>query len=219
LDGSSKRSFELIRKGANFEKTIENIRRISSLIKKYQLTFDECWINCVIQEENHREINDLVCLVSNLGFNALNFKLMNTNYDRGDGKLEDSNILVKERMVQHIYEDMEYISDQIEQAKELGNRLGVQVFFEQDIERDFSYYSCGISRKVFITYDGWVTPCCLRPDHEVFNFGNILNQDYKTLFGADRYHRFARSLVRDTPPVVCIRCPSLETKNKRIDNS
>jgi MoaA/NifB/PqqE/SkfB family radical SAM enzyme/spore coat polysaccharide biosynthesis protein SpsF (cytidylyltransferase family) len=218
LDGASKRSFDIIRKNDNFEKTLENIRNISSLIKQNQLIFDEIGITCVIQEANHMEIKEMVCLISNLGFKAINFKLMNTNYDRGGRQLEDANLLVKERMMDHLYEDMTYISDQISQAEELGNRLGVQVYYEKDIGSNFSYHSCSLSQKAFITYDGWVTPCCFRLDPEVFNFGNILNQDYNSVFGSDRHRKFVHSLLKDEPPVLCLRCPALEIKNKRIHN-
>ncbi|MCP5052342.1 MAG: radical SAM protein, partial [bacterium] len=95
LDGASKQTFEKIRRNGNFAQTLENIRQITGIIKKKHLKLDEYWINFVIQEDNYLEMIDMVKLAADLEVPALNFKLMNTNYDRGTSQLAPSGQTVK----------------------------------------------------------------------------------------------------------------------------
>ncbi len=149
--------------------------------------------------------------VAELGGKALNFKLLNTNYDRGGDTLDINNLLVKDRMEKTNFQDIDWVLSEIDKAKILGGKLGIAVYLEEDIDYDFSYKKCGLSQKVFITHDGWVTPCCLRPDPSVFNFGNILEQSYEEIFASKKYQDFVLSLIEEKPQGVCLRCPSLET--------
>jgi molybdenum cofactor biosynthesis enzyme MoaA len=214
LDGASKQTFEKIRRKGDFDQTLENIRQIMGIIKKKHLKLDESWINFVIQAANYHEISDMVKLTARLGLPALNFKLMNTNYDRGTRDLNRSGRTVKNRMETNLFDDKESIDRSIREAVQSGNRYRVKVFFQQDINKDFSFINCGLSQKVFITFDGYITPCCLRTEPGIFNFGNILTDDYGQVFGSEKYLGFIHGLTGGRPPALCTRCPSLETLRK-----
>ncbi|HEB41896.1 MAG TPA: hypothetical protein ENI08_02670 [Candidatus Dependentiae bacterium] len=42
----------------------------------------------------------------------------------------------------------------------------------------------------FITVDGYVTPCCVRPDPMVFNFGNIFQKSFREIWNSNKYKKF-----------------------------
>ncbi len=214
LDGATAQSFESIRLKGDFNLVCKNIKQIIKVINNNSFLLDEFWVNCVIQFDNHTEIKLMVEKVSELGVKALNFKLLNTNYDRGGDVLDANNLLVRDRMAKSNYKDINWILSEVNEAKELGKKLDVDVFLERDIDYDFSYHKCGLSQKIFITHDGWVTPCCLRPDSSVYNFGNLLNQTYDEIFASQKYNNFVLSLIEEKPKDICLRCPSFETVNK-----
>ena len=211
LDGATAKSFEAVRLKGDFNLVCNNIKQITRVISEQNINLDNFWINCVIQNENHQEIKLMVEKVSELGGKAINFKLLNTNYDRGGSVLDVNNLMIKDRMDKNNFNDINWILSEIKEAKILGGKLGVDVYLEQDIDYDFSYHKCGLSQKAFITHDGWVTPCCLRPDPSVYNFGNILQQSYEEIFASQKYQDFVISLIEEKPQAICLRCPSLET--------
>ena len=60
---------------------------------------------------------------------------------------------------------------------------------------------------VFITFDGYVTPCCMRMDPDVCNFGNLFHQSFEEIRQGDKYSCFLKSFERGHCPEICKECP------------
>ncbi len=215
MDGATKDTYEKIRVGGDFSVVKENVRNIMSFINEEDLTFDEFWINYVVQQSNYRELVDMVKLLAELGVPAVNFKLMNSNFDRGDSNRSLNSEIIKENIEDNMFFDRKYMEKSLNEAESTGRELGVRVWYEQDIDPDFSYRKCAMDKKVFITWDGQVTPCCLRTVPEVLNFGNIAESSYEEVFGSIKYRSFINRLYEEMPHTICCNCPALETLEKR----
>ncbi|NMB92560.1 MAG: hypothetical protein GYA31_03000, partial [Parcubacteria group bacterium] len=61
---------------------------------------------------------------------------------------------------------------------------------------------------IFITVDGFITPCCIRMNPEVFNFGNIYQDDFNTIWNGEKYKKFRKSMIRNLPNNICDNCPN-----------
>ena len=75
-------------------------------------------------------------------------QLLNTNYDRGGDILDINNLLVKDRMEKTNFQNIDWILSEIDKAKELGKKLGGDVYLEEDIDYDFSYKKSPIKNVV-----------------------------------------------------------------------
>jgi Predicted Fe-S oxidoreductases len=81
-------------------------------------------------------------------------------------------------------------------ARALGKRLGMKVFFSKRHKT-----SCKIMRyALFITWDGYLTPCCFLPNH---HFGNVLDTDLNDILRSKEYKNFVKSMASDD---ICKRC-------------
>jgi len=81
-------------------------------------------------------------------------------------------------------------------ARALGKRLGMKVFFSKRHETP-----CKVIRySLFISWDGYLTPCCFRPN---YHFGNVLDTDLNDILRSERYKNFVKNMVKDE---ICRRC-------------
>lgn len=62
--------------------------------------------------------------------------------------------------------------------------------------------------KTFITVDGYVTPCCIRMDPTVLNFGNIFTKDnFDNIWNGKKMKKFRKKRLEDSYVPVCENCP------------
>jgi len=58
----------------------------------------------------------------------------------------------------------------------------------------------------YITWEGYVTPCCMLPSSDQINFGNVLEKSFKKIWNNLKYQKFRRKISRGVPEV-CRGCP------------
>lgn len=58
-------------------------------------------------------------------------------------------------------------------------------------------------RTVFVDVDGWVRPCCVA---EHIGMGNIMEQDFRTIWNNEHYRRLRKHLNSPNPPSFCRTC-------------
>ncbi|MCM8819213.1 MAG: SPASM domain-containing protein [Candidatus Omnitrophica bacterium] len=62
--------------------------------------------------------------------------------------------------------------------------------------------------RAFITVDGFVTPCCIRMDPDVINFGNIFDTSFESIWNSQKYKNFRKTMVKTSLfNPVCDQCP------------
>ena len=60
----------------------------------------------------------------------------------------------------------------------------------------------------FITAEGYITPCCLRPDPNVMNFGNINEKSFKEIWNSEKYVEFRKNMAEGRANPICDNCPN-----------
>lgn len=59
----------------------------------------------------------------------------------------------------------------------------------------------------YVTYDGYVTPCCVRPNRQVFHFGNVAASAFAEVWNGAAARAFRNTHLQKTPNPICDRCP------------
>lgn len=80
-------------------------------------------------------------------------------------------------------------------------RLGLQDFSPRKSNCYWMFESA------YVTFDGYVTPCCVRPNRHVFNFGNVASASFEEVWNGAAAREFRNTHVKKTPNPVCDRCP------------
>jgi len=183
---------------------IDNLKRFSAAARRADLRFTICM---VIMNENVAEIPAYVRLAQEVGAGEAYFG--EQNYD-GAGDRRDELRLREPQLVRRMLED----------ARELGRRLGVRVGHSKRDPgiwgRKNAFLPCKYLWKMpYVSWDGYLLPCCARPFPGVFNFGNILDpsgdkkKPLRELWFSDPYNALRRSVARGQDNGLCDGCQHL----------
>ena len=89
----------------------------------------------------------------------------------------------------------------------LGSGGRKSVYTEEDLQLHADPRLCQmIFRSCFITVDGYVTTCACSPDPRKLNFGNILEQDFNTIWNSPKYVALRKARLEGKIPEYCKMC-------------
>jgi MoaA/NifB/PqqE/SkfB family radical SAM enzyme len=204
LDGASRETYQLIRKGAQFEEIINNIKRLvkqrEQLKKKDSL---ELGIITVINKLNAQEMPQLLALSHDLHIDSITINGLEPHTDS-----------MAQQVMYNIHENQDYqmLFDQLEQmAKQYHMKLELPSLTLLPYSKCI-LNSCGINWK------GEVHPCFplsyKRPfyyfghqmHHPKLIFGNIQEQDLFSIWNSSEYRNFRRRLRQEKFPDFCKYC-------------
>jgi MoaA/NifB/PqqE/SkfB family radical SAM enzyme len=197
LDGATKETYEKIRVGADFDKVIANARRLMTIKREMNSKRPEVKINTVVCSANYHELPAIVA----------------TAHDLGIGMVQFVNVITFERTVALETAALRTeVSGKFEEALEAARRLGVlvkiELFEKQPVQRcDFPW------KRNFVTYDGFVHPCCYttqsgdRTAQNDRSLGNLLERSFFELWHGRSYSAFRKKMAAGILPYQCQNCP------------
>jgi MoaA/NifB/PqqE/SkfB family radical SAM enzyme len=183
---------------------VQNLKRLSSVSRKADLRFTICM---VIMNENVAEIPEYVRLACEVGAHEAYFG--EQNYDGAGDRLDD--LLLR---------DPALVRNKLSEARDLGTRLGIRVgHSKRDPSiwgRKKAFVPCKYLWKMpYISWDGFLLPCCARPFPGVFNFGQVVPKGthketpFKKIWFTDTYNAMRRSVAKGLEDGLCDGCQHL----------
>ena len=212
MDGATPETFEKIRVGAKFNQVIENTRNLVDIRGKSKIpriSFHFSGTN-----ENIHELPEVVKMAKDIGLDGVEAQEI---HFWGDTELKKR--IIKETLHQEVDTAKKFINEAMVVAKEMGILLDfLGTGGRSSISKDSIYYSedqqlhadqrlCQqLFRSCFITVDGYVTTCACSPDPRKSNFGNILQQDFDTIWNSPKYSNFRKMRLGGKIPDYCRMC-------------
>jgi MoaA/NifB/PqqE/SkfB family radical SAM enzyme len=197
LDGATKQTYEPIRVGANFDKVISNTRRLIEIKHELKKKRPEVKINTVVCLTNYHELPAIVELANDLGIGMVQF----VNVITFDSTTDLDTIRVR-------HEVQQSLAEALQRGRQLGVRVKMELFDKLPVQQcDFPW------RRNFVTYDGYVHPCCYTTqtgDRKAQNgrsFGNLLGHSFQDLWNGESYSEFRRKMQLGILPNTCEHCP------------
>lgn len=198
IDGVDEKYNEIRLKG-DYEKFIENVERIS-LIPDIDFIF-----NMVVMENNYEQMSRVVEVAHDLGISQVQFNTFNlasvTTHE-----IKDYGLYVSDKFF------LEY-----GKAVELADRLGMKFgsFFDFDTEPGFN--KCPYPWSAFyITWDGYLAPCCTKPFPLELNFGNVFREGVMNCINSRGFRHFRKMWYENKTPDFCRKCHYIEIP--KVDN-
>ncbi|MCX5849866.1 MAG: radical SAM protein [Deltaproteobacteria bacterium] len=184
MDGATKETFESIRVGAQFEKVVSSIKDLA--IKRTTRNKPFIDLNITIQDQNRNELEYVVDLAFEMGVDRVSARVLNAKFA-------------------HIEATSSFgLTDEaIASAMQYARAKNLQFRYADD-DSDPCVYPWIWP---YVTWNGYITPCCYNSDPRNFNFGNLLETSFEDIWNSSIYRDFRRDLVSDTPPEICRRCP------------
>ncbi|MEM1530140.1 MAG: radical SAM protein [Candidatus Bathyarchaeia archaeon] len=197
IDSINPENLEYIRKGVKYESIMKNLELLVEIKREVSARAD-VGINFVATHLNYREIPALCNLASKLGLNFIYI-------------VEVENWTTPKEKEYH--QQLEFIRE----ARKVKREIRSLILDSRRKYRELSIYHGDSSRrklrcswcfsKCFITVDGYVTPCCIRMNPDVFNFGNIFDESFNNIWNGEKMREFRLSMIKDRANPICDQCP------------
>jgi len=154
-------------------------------------------ITTVVSHENFAEVPHILRFAGEVGvdyagFVAVeNWKVPNeTGYSESAKYVAEAKKTVAMEQIRSLY------------AKEAYRfQLGLQDF---SLRKSNCYW---MFESAYITFDGYLTPCCVRPNRHMINFGNVASAPFENVWNGAAARDFRNTHLLKTPNLICDRCP------------
>lgn len=211
MDGATKETYEKIKVGCNFEKSLNNLKNLLEIKKEKGTPIPEICFRYIITTLNINEMPQFVELISSLGDKKI----------LGDASRVEFVGLLKFDEIEEYY--VPEVPDQLmEETLEKGEELGVDVSFSHPGDDLPPIEHCTAWMEPYIMMGGYVLPCCAvlmsnkRPFLRKHSFGNVFEESFKDIWYSERYEKF-RQMVPDPEeqvPILCKGCRAYETSHR-----
>ena len=212
FDAATKETFERIKVGCSFDRSINNLKTIIQIKKELKSPIPDQCFRFVITTENYKEMPQFLELVRSLG----------APKDIGDGaRVEYAGLLEFPEIAQYKLDKVpnEIIEDTIMTSKK--TRIPAYFAHSED-EHHPPLEHCIAWMEPYIMMGGYVQPCCAvlmsnkRDYLREHALGNVFQQSFKDIWYSDRYKRF-RNLINKPiakVPLLCLNCRAYSTKER-----
>jgi MoaA/NifB/PqqE/SkfB family radical SAM enzyme len=207
MDGATKETYEAIKVGCDFDRTLKNIRNFIRMRQKLGSPIPTLYFRFVVNRLNVSEMPRFIELIHSLG-------------DVGDGGRVEFVGLLRFKEVDHL--SLSRISPEILNATlDTAKRLGVRVSFSH-AGKLRSIDKCVAWAEPYIMIGGYVLPCCAvlmsnnRPFLRGHSFGNVFSNSFPAIWNSERYRSFRQQVPRDRGqvPLLCRGCRAFDTTER-----
>ncbi len=196
LDVANSKDYLNIRRADCFEVVKKNIRLLIQRREELK-SKNKIAINSVISHLNYKEIPKIIELAKECGIDAIGFvEVENWKTPLEQDYQSELNFIQQARKLSKEIERL------ILEAKK-QNSLEINYFVVNKRKENclWPFYYC------FITVDGFITPCCIRMDPDVINFGNIFQESFEKIWNGEKYQNFRKTIIKNLANQICDNCP------------
>lgn len=211
MDAATKQTYELIKKGCDFDNVISNLKDIIQYKRTKKTPFPHLQFRYIITKENVHEIP--------LFLDLLNSIAKPNEWGGSSSFVEFTGLLkfneIADHYVDHVPRSL------LDDLKE--RRGGINFLFSHPEEGgNPPIEQCSAWLEPYIMMPGYVVPCCAvmmsnrRPFLRKYSFGNVFKKSIKEIWQDEYYAKFRRIINDyDSPvPKVCVGCRAFRTKER-----
>ena len=223
FDAATKEKFEEIKKGSDFDRIVKNIKDIVEIMDKNKIPA-EISLHTVITKNNLGEVSDIPEMAAKLMVDKVRF-VMAVQYTQGaslpvrdrtqtGGKWNNplnppllrgtKGVVIPDPKI--LIHDAEIERELMKTLNDRCKRYNLGFSFTTSEKK---FHTCWWPNGgIYVTYDGFITPCCLRMDPLIYNFGNIFRNSVNEIFSGEKYQGFREGFREGRVPDICSTCPS-----------
>ncbi|NHB70020.1 radical SAM/SPASM domain-containing protein [Perlabentimonas gracilis] len=184
--------YNSIRRGSSFEHLSHNVRELVDLCKGTQTAI---MLNMVVTKENHSDMASLVKFAAENGVKYVDFTLLNL-----------AAVTFQEISYYKFYKSVEFKSSHQELEMAINQYPKVTVT-NKNFATHNSFQKCPFPwTHFYITWDGYLVPCCAKPFPKEMNFGNIREKTVLNALNTNDYRNFRKMWLANTAPNFCHNC-------------
>lgn len=202
IDGIGK-TYETVRLKSDYGFFLETTKKMVSTCRENNVSV---MFNFVAVKENYTQMKDVVKLASELGVRFVNITPVNV------GSITSVNI-----DYYNLFYGKEFKQElrlAFEESKKSGN-VELSIW---DVKTKNEFRKCHLPwNHFYISWDGYMTPCCAKPFPKELNFGNVFETSLMKCLNSKEYRQFRKMWFNNETPDFCKKCHVVDLKPLDID--
>jgi len=202
IDGLDK-IYEAVRLKSDYSFFLTTAKKIAETGKRLNVAV---MFNFVAVKENYKQMKDVVKLAAEIGIKNVNITPVNLSSITAWGTE---------------YYELFYSEDfknELEAAYTAAQDSGTVELSIWDIKTKNEFKKCHLPwNHFYISWDGFMTPCCAKPFPKELNFGNVFDTSLMECLNSEGYRRFREMWYRNETPDFCKKCHVVDLKPVDID--
>lgn len=186
--------FEGIRSKSDFASSAKNLEAIVKLSRGRRF---DVKLNMVVFGRNYHQLADVVDFAKQMGLSEI--YLNSINLVANDWDLSEY----------RIYETPEF-QRELEQALKRARQEGIYVEYPKFTTSKGFRHCPYMWNSFYITWDGFLVPCCAKPFPKELNFGNVFEDGLQKCINSEKPREFRRMSISNKAPEFCRRCHYVE---------
>lgn len=186
MDGASKESNYIMRKGLCFQKVVDNISLLMRKRGSRTTPLVNVWM--LLTNNNINELKEMVDLCTAMGVDGLKVQTKLSTRDDFDieKKVMEDTIDINTSVFQNI----------IAETKEKAKKSGLDLEIITNKWRTKENPCWWLWNSAYISSDGYVVPCSIINDPAKINFGNIKDRSFYDIWESDEYNEFRKKTLQ-----------------------
>lgn len=202
IDGIGK-TYETVRLKSEYSFFLETAKQLVRVCKENGVS---TMFNFVAVKENYQQMKEVVRLASELGVAFVNVTPVNVG----------SITSVDPSYYELFYGDE--FRNELKQAHELSLELGNVELSIWDIKKKNEFKKCHLPwNHFYVSWDGYMTPCCAKPFPKELNFGNVFETSLMQCLNSKEYRQFRAMWYKNETPDFCKKCHVVDLKPIDLD--
>lgn len=196
-------AYENVRKKGSFNDFLSNVKQMKTLVDEHK-TDTDLMFNVVVVKENYHQMAELVKLASELGIHYLNFSLFNI-----------AAVTNLELDYYDFYKSKDF-NDAFNVALNEAKKHPKLQLTHWDTTGKCGFKECFYPWSHFyITWDGFVAPCCSKPFPKEGHFGNVFKSSLMDCLNSEGFQNFRKMWYANQTPKFCEKCNIVELAIER----
>jgi pyrroloquinoline quinone biosynthesis protein E len=195
FDGATKKVFEKIRRGSNFEQVVRNLTLLNDYANQQDRPYTRMWV--VLQKYNRHQVFGFVDLARKMGFRRITFSV--GLVDWGQDKWHASNERLQANQL--TFEEQQRLSEMAEQyAIDISTWDSTAKYTTESEEK-----MCpAVFNRASITSDARLVPCSMLSDPRIVDLGDA--KEFKREWNSLLYQAFRQAHLLGNVPQCCRGC-------------
>jgi pyrroloquinoline quinone biosynthesis protein E len=195
FDGADKETFESIRVGSNFDEIKANLTKMIQAKPRHS----KVSASMVGFEEHKEQIKPTIELLADLGIDEFYLQFIVINF--GQDSLDEKTV---EHRIQMKNQTDAFKTDLYKTARQKGLKMEItDTLFDEQNPCPWPWLG------TYIDTEGYIIPCCHVANAEICNFGNLNQQDFRTIWYSKEYQRLREQIKNNRIPNFCRSCYKL----------
>lgn len=194
IDAADRKLLREIRGRDCWDEVMRGARLLKSVNKDSELA-----INFVLEKANASELPSMINLADDLDIRHINVVGLQS-WVKAESRYKNK----RNQTIARTAELGSNSNNYLKKAMALAESRNI--YLDSSIPGDQKAGCFWPKRGVYISWNGYVSPCCIRPNYEEFNFGNVFKRNISYIWNSPEYVAFREKLNVGEVPDLCKGC-------------